>query len=160
MAKQSTMNLSEIWNKAIAADPGNIDLKYAKDVFLNVSQQEMLDAFSRSVIERTDELRFMPDHLFNHYFSYFNDYVLDKKYSKDDADMVLSCYVQLLNEKLDSESIDSSHPLEQTKQTLDFIGKNIEYFFGETKIYGNPRKPVADLQKRFYGVLQREGLRP
>lgn len=142
-------NMEPIWDNAIATDPDNLDLKYAKSIFSGASEQQILEAFSRSVIERTDELRFMPPQLFNYYFHFFNTFVLGKHYQDDDAVMVADCYLNLLKSKLNSHAINDSHPFAQTRKTLQFIEDNLCFFNTAPDIYGDLSLVVADVKRCF-----------
>jgi len=73
--------------------------RICKVKFFNKSDNEIIDSFYRgcaSFIERADELRFMPNVLFN----YFIRFVIEREHDPFDKDDIFSCVIGLLEEKL------------------------------------------------------------
>jgi hypothetical protein len=54
----------------------DLDQSYAHKLFAGRTNQEMLPHFRRNVIERTDELRWMPESPFRYYMLGFRDFVM------------------------------------------------------------------------------------
>ncbi|MBO9489439.1 hypothetical protein J7384_03595 [Endozoicomonas sp. G2_1] len=121
----------------MATEPDNLDLVYAQKIFYQQDSKTIHASFARSVIERADELRFMPDNLFNHYGHYFTDYVVSFDYPEFDGDMVADCFLNLLSEKFSNNSVISAGLLQKVEQVLHFFAENISFFQGERDIYGD-----------------------
>ncbi len=115
------------------------DVLYAKRIFWNKSDEEIMDAFESgfAFIERCDELRFMPPELFNYYYHYFPEFVARDNYDSSDTPGVASCFIQLLEEKLEDHSFYYEELLVLANNTLDFILDNIDRFNTDPEIYGD-----------------------
>ena len=58
----------------------DLDQKHAHDLFAGHTNQEMQPYFRRSVIERTDELRWMPEIPIRYYMLGFRDFVMARDF--------------------------------------------------------------------------------
>ena len=91
-------NINEkLWDDLIVKSDFDCDLVYAKGIFFNKSDKEISESFYKvgSVIGRSDELRFMPDVLFNHYIHHFFRFILEIKHSIYDKDDIASVFHSL-----------------------------------------------------------------
>jgi len=141
---------NEIWLKYINPEGGDkdLDLVYAKKTFFNVSRKEILASFSNNVIERSDELRFMPNILFNKYFHFFIDFIISQEHDEFDADDVASCFTMLLNEKLDAKAIESNNLISTAINAVTFLHDNIGSYNANPDIYGDLESKLDLLQEK------------
>jgi hypothetical protein len=128
---------SEIWLKFMNDEEYIPDISYAKRRFFNVPKQDILTSFSNNVIERSDELRFMPNILFNKYFHFFIDFIVNQKHDEFDADDIASCFTTLLNEKLDAKAIENNDLINKATNAVNFLHNNIGCYNVNPDIYGD-----------------------
>ncbi len=127
------------WDRIIKEVRYDDDVVYAKKIFWNKSDEEIMDTFESgfAFIERCDELRFMPPELFNYYYHYFPEFVIRGNYDPSDTPGVASCFIQLLEQKLADHSFHYEELLVLANNTLDFILVNINTFNDSPEIYGD-----------------------
>ncbi|WP_127924163.1 MULTISPECIES: hypothetical protein [unclassified Pseudoalteromonas] len=140
----------EVWEKYInqGGCEKNLDLVYAKKTFFNVSKQAVLASFNRNVIERADELRFMPNILFNKYFYFFTDFIINQKHDEFDAGEIASCFTSLLNEKLDAKAIECKDLHQTVINAVKFLQDHIEFYNTDADIYGDLDSKLLLLQNK------------
>lgn len=137
--KEDIEEIELIWNqhiKSLGNHPDVLDITYAKKVFLGATQDELMKKFSQSVIERTDELRFMPDILFNYYFESFTHYIINYEHDEFDAPSVASCFVNLVEEKISSKSILDKKLLFLSDRVINHLNENLIKYNSAPDIYG------------------------
>jgi hypothetical protein len=141
---------SDIWTKYINPEgcDKDLDLVYAKKIFFNVSKQNILASFSRNVIERSDELRFMPNILFNKYFYFFIDFIISQEHDEFDADDIASCFTTLLNEKLDANAIENKDLIHKATNAVIFLHDNIAFYNANPDIYGDLESKLILLKEK------------
>ena len=146
---------SEIWSKYInpVGCDQDLDLVHAKKSFYKVSSQEILASFSCSVIERADELRFMPNILFNKYFHFFMDFIINQEHDEFDADDIASCFTTLLNDKLDTQAIQSKELISTATKAVNFLHDNIEFYNANPDIYGDLNSKLELLKKKLLSYI-------
>ncbi|UDM62676.1 hypothetical protein KIJ96_05375 [Pseudoalteromonas piscicida] len=148
MNNTETQSIESIWQEQLSGYDCDPDLAYAKNTFFNQSSEAISVAFSRSVIERANELRVMPDVLFNTYFHFFIDFLMKTEHEPFDASEIASCFTSLLKEKLDSNSITSSELVKQSKETVDYLTCNIDFFNEDADIYGDLEEKLQALKSQ------------
>ena len=139
---------NEIWLKFMNHEEYSPDIIYAKKRFFNVSKQDILASFSNNVIERSDELRFMPNILFNKYFHFFIDFIVNQKHDEFDADDIACCFTTLLNEKLDAKAIENKDLIKKAMNAVIFLHNNIGFYNANPDIYGDLEIKVKLLQEK------------
>jgi hypothetical protein len=82
------------------ADP---DQAHAYTLFGGRTNQEMLLFFRRNVIQRTDELRWMPELPFGYYILGFRDLVMSDDLGEMGAPDAVSCFLGLVLQKLENQ---------------------------------------------------------
>ncbi len=127
------------WDRLIKELRYDEDVVYAKKIFWNKSDKEIMDTFESgfAFTERSDELRYMPDELFNYYYHYFPEFVIRGNYDRLDTPGVADCFMTLLKEKLADHSFHYEEILVLANNTLDFILDNIDKFNYSQKVYGD-----------------------
>lgn len=79
----------------------DLDQKHAHSVFTGRTNVEMQPFFRLNPIERTEELRWMPEVPFRFYMLGFRDFVMGKNFGFLNASDSASCFLDLVLEKLD-----------------------------------------------------------
>ncbi|MCG7556396.1 hypothetical protein [Pseudoalteromonas sp. Of11M-6] len=148
MNNTETQSIESIWQEQLSGYGCDPDLAYAKNTFFNQSNESISAAFSRSVIERANELRVMPNVLFNKYFYFFIDFLMNTDHEPFDASEVASCFASLLKEKLDSNSIASSELVKQSKGAVDYLTRNTIFFNEDADIYGDLEAKLKALKSQ------------
>ena len=118
----------------------DIDASYAHDLFIGKTNDEMRVHFERTVIERTNELRFMPKLPFRYYMLGFKDYVLSISIPDErnlDAADAASCFIRLVEEKLNKHSDDIWPIMPDLIPAVDYVAKHQRKFGADEDIYGN-----------------------
>lgn len=132
----------------------DIDATHAHDLFIGKTNEQMREQFQRCVIERTDELRFMPKIPFRYYMLGFGLYIRSIKIpdssNMDTADAA-SCFINLVEEILNARPDDINPIMSDLLPTVEYIAANQESFDCDIEIYGNfPEKyqSIKNLSKR------------
>jgi hypothetical protein len=81
----------------------DLDQKHAHRVFAGRTNQETQPFFRRDPIERTDELRWMPEVPFRYYMLGFRDFIMANEFEFLGASDAASCFLGLVLEKLDKQ---------------------------------------------------------
>ncbi|KZK68669.1 hypothetical protein A1L58_18115 [Shewanella baltica] len=135
----------KMWDDLIKKDASNFDLVCAKKTFFNRRKEDIAKDFSNNVIERCDELRHMPDVLFNQYFIFFIDFVMTYEHEEFYRAEVADTFTALLLEKLLSNSIDSQGLIKSSTIAVDFLKDKLDYFNTDPDIYGDLNKKLEIL---------------
>jgi hypothetical protein len=146
---------NKIWSEYINPEGGDkdLDLVYAKKTFFKVSKENILTSFSNCVIECSDELRFMPNILFNKYFPFFIDFVISQKHDEFYAGEIASCFTTLLNEKLDAKAIESKALISASTNAITFLHDNIAFYNANPDIYGDLESKLNMLQEKLLSYI-------
>jgi hypothetical protein len=75
----------------------DLDADYAHKIFFGKTNEEMQPAFRRCVIERVDELRWMPKIPFQYYIFGLRDYVMRQEFDSYDDPDAASCFLNLFH---------------------------------------------------------------
>lgn len=89
----------------------------------------------------------MPNVLFNKYFPFFIDFIINQKHDEFDADDIASCFTTLLNEKLDAKAIESKALISASANAITFLHDNIGFYNANPDIYGDLKSKLDLLQK-------------
>jgi hypothetical protein len=81
----------------------DLDQDYAHNLFSGRTNAEMQPHFRRNPIERTSELRFMPEVPFRYYMLGFRDFVMAGDFEDLWASDAASCFLGLVAEKLEKD---------------------------------------------------------
>ncbi len=137
-----------IWNKCIEQDPDNVDLHYARKIFCQVPKNHIIESFAANIIERTDELRFMPQALFRIYFPVMLDFILYVEHSEEDASMIADCFTSLVEEKLELGHLDSFAELNRVFDSLDYFESNLKVYNTDPDIYGDLSEKLTSIKSK------------
>jgi hypothetical protein len=127
----------------------DIDARYAFEIFFGKTLAELQPLFKRNVIERTDELRFMPVKAFQYYIFALRDYIVDEHYNSDDSDCAVDCYFSLVQEKLDAAPEAILPVMELLLPSLHFISGNVAAYQIDEDIYGSIPQRMQTLLQRY-----------
>ena len=127
----------------------DIDSRYAFEIFFGKTLAELQPLIRRNVIERTDELRFMPLKAFQYYIFALRDYIVNKHYRADDGDCAVDCYFSLVQEKLDTAPEAILPVMEQLLPSLQFIADNVAAYQIDEDIYGFIPQRLQILLQRY-----------
>ncbi len=115
----------------------DVDTSSAYKIFYGKSNDEIQEDFYRCVIERADELRYMPDEVFQYYIEGFNKFIMAGKFQLFDASDAADSFLKLVEYKLKNsyESIDPV--LEKVFPVVEHICDNQEAFEARIEVYGD-----------------------
>jgi hypothetical protein len=120
----------------------DLDQQWAHDLFAGHTNEEMQSHFRSNVIERTDELRFMPEIPFRYYMIGFRDFLVagDLEHHASDA---ASCFLRLVLQKLEENPHCILPIMPDLIETVDHIARNQSAFEADKDIYGDFRELSA-----------------
>ncbi len=115
----------------------DIDSRYAFNTFFGKSLLEVQPLLKINVIERADEIRFMPVKAFQYYIFSLRDFILNKNYFVDEADCAVDSYFTLIQEKLNLAPDAILPIIDELLSSLHFIAENIADYNINEDIYGS-----------------------
>jgi len=115
----------------------DLDQKCAHDVFAGKSNEDVRNDFYRNVIERADELRFMPKKPFQYYMIGFGEFVLRGEFADYSSADAASCFLGLVIEKLDKNPDFILPIMEDLMPAIEYVGNNQIAFYASEEIYGD-----------------------
>ncbi|MES2070107.1 MAG: hypothetical protein V4488_07155 [Pseudomonadota bacterium] len=125
----------------------DLDQEYAHRIFFGKNLEETIPAFERNVIERADELHFMPLKPFRYYMLGFRDYVMSERVLK--SDMVpdaASCFLGLVILKL-CDAADFINPIMgELMPAIEYVAANQSRFDADIDIYGDFAEKLAEIK--------------
>ena len=114
----------------------DLDQQSAHETFGGRSASEVAPRFRHNVIERTSELRFMPPVAFRYYLLAFRDYVLSEAAGQDDASDAASCFLNLVQDKLEGDRATIDPIIQELLEAVDYVADNQSAFEAPVHIYG------------------------
>jgi hypothetical protein len=130
----------------------DLDQEYAHRVFAGHTNEEMQPHFRANVIERTDELRFMPEIPFRYYMIGFRDFVMAGDFEFEGADAA-SCFLRLVLEKIEQEPACIGPIMPALLETVEHVARNQSAFDADMDIYGD----FLELSARIHGLCETLG---
>ena len=139
------------------ADWGNyqadLDQTYAHKLFAGRSNEEMIPHFHRNVIERTDELRRMPELPFRYYMIGFRDFMMAGKFAPLWASDAASCFLGLVLEKLEKQPGYILQIMPQLLPAVRHVAMNQAAFEASEDVYGS----FPEMLRRIEGLYETRG---
>jgi hypothetical protein len=132
----------------------NLDQKYAHDLFGGHTNEEMQAHFYRNVIERTDELRWMPILPFRYYMLGFRDFVMAGNFDHLQDSDAASCFLGLVEEKLERQPDFILPIIAELLPAIRHVGQNQPSFHAKEDIYGSFEEKL----KRIEALCSRHGI--
>ncbi len=127
----------------------DLDQKYAHDLFAGHTNEEMQPHFYRNVIERTDELRWMPEVPFRYYMLGFRDFVMAGKFSHLEGSDAASCFLSLIEEKLESHPGHILPIMPELLSAIRHVGQNQTSFDADENIYGKFQEKLEQIEAMY-----------
>ncbi|MGA8408595.1 MAG: hypothetical protein WB680_15575 [Candidatus Acidiferrales bacterium] len=115
----------------------DLDQSYAHELFAGRTNEEMLPHFRSNVIERTSELRYMPEIPFRYYLQGFRDFVMAGEFEELGAADAANCFLGLVLEKLEKEPQSIQPVMSQLLPAVRHVAANQASFDANESIYGN-----------------------
>jgi hypothetical protein len=115
----------------------DLDQDYAHKLFAGRTNQEMLPHFHSNVIERTSELRWMPEVPFRYYVLGFRDYVMAGQFEECEAASAASCFLGLVLEMLEKQPGHILPVMPQLLPAVHHVAMNQVSFQASEDIFGN-----------------------
>lgn len=131
----------------------DLDQAHAYTVFGRRTNQEMLPFFRRNVIERTDELRWMPEIPFRYYMLGFRDFVMSDDLGDMGAPDAVSCFLELVLEKLRKQPQRILPIMPQLLPAIRHVALNQASFGANESIYGNFAQRLTQIETLSASVL-------
>lgn len=131
----------------------DIDARYAYEYFFGKTIYELTEEFRQSVIERADELRFMPVRPFRYYIFALSHFIMEDNYLEGEADMTINSLFNLVLEKLNEYPENILPVMERLLPSLQFMADNVERYNISEEIYGSVPNRLQTILQR-YRMLQ------
>jgi hypothetical protein len=124
----------------------DLDQKSAHEIFAGRSAADVRPLFQENVIERTDELRFMPPVPFRYYMLAFKDYVVADAVRQDEASDAANCFLGMVAEKLENDPASIAPIVGDLLAAVDYVADNQAAFDAPVDIYGDFRARRARIR--------------
>jgi hypothetical protein len=115
----------------------DLDQRYAHDLFAGRTNDEMLPHFRKNVIERTSELRWMPEVPFQYYVLGFRDFVMAGEFGELEASDAADCFLGLVLEKLEKQPRFILPVMPQLLPAIRHVAANQASYDANESIYGS-----------------------
>ena len=130
----------------------DLDTNYAHRIFFGKSNEEMQEEFRRCVIERVDEIRWMPKIPFQYYIFGLRDYVMERNFGFYDSSDAASCFLGLISEKLKKQPHYVKPVFQELLPSLRFVSENQELYDADIDIYGSFIEKYNEIISLFEGI--------
>jgi ribosomal protein L11 methyltransferase len=124
----------------------DLDQEWAHRQFAGRTNAEMLPGFDRDVIERTEDLQWMPAIPFRYYMLGFRDYILAGKFTESFASDAASCFLRLVLVLIEEEPAKIAPIMPELLPALRYVGANQALFDAKEEIYGSFPAMVARIE--------------
>ena len=126
----------------------DLDQAYAHNIFAGRTLEEVMPLFEQNVIERTDELRFMPPVPFRYYMIGFRDYVMSKRVFNTDHDAsdAASCFLDLVLERLENARETIIPIMPDLMASVEYVACNQAKFDASVDVYGSFPEKLAKVR--------------
>ena len=102
----------------------DVDIGAAYKVFFGKTAKEVQEDFYRCVIERADELRFVPRAVFKYYIFAYCDFIMAGNFQLYDEADAANCFLELIIHKLKNNREDVIELMPSLMPTIKHIAKN------------------------------------
>jgi hypothetical protein len=135
----------------------DLDQKHAHDLFVGHTNEEMLPHFRRNVIERTDELRWMPAAPFRYYMLGFRDFVMTGNFEPTWASDAASCFLGLILEKLQKQPERITLIMKELLPAIRYVAQNQASFYARENIYGSFQEKLDRIETLYSEFSEGQG---
>ena len=133
----------------------DLDQAHAHEVFAGHTNSEMLPHFRRNVIERTDELRWMPEVPFRYYALGFRDFVMAQDFEHLDTPDAASCFLGLVLDELEKQPGYILPIMPELLPAVHHVAVNQASFKAEESIYGSFREKLERIETLYEALGRR-----
>jgi hypothetical protein len=127
-------------------DQGDLDQTHTHMLFAGRTNQEMLRHFRRNVIERTDEIRWMPESPFRYYMLGFRDFVMSDDFGELGPADAASCFLRLILEKLEKQPEYILPIIPHLLPAIRYVATNQESFHASESAYGSFQEKLERIE--------------
>jgi hypothetical protein len=134
------------------ADWGNyeddLDQEYGHRIFFGKNAEETIPLFERNVIERADELHFMPVIPFRYYILAFRNYVMSEDVLRNEmAPDAASCFLNLVKLKLRDDADSIIPVMGELMPAIEHVAANQSLYDADIDIYGNFSEKLMEIKR-------------
>lgn len=115
----------------------------------------MLPHFRENVIERTDELRWMPEVPFQYYVLGFRDFVMAGEFDQLEASNAASCFLGLVLEQLEKQPRFILPVMPQLLPAIRHVAANQASYDANESIYGSFPEKLKRIEALYRALGQR-----
>lgn len=115
----------------------DLDQNYAHDVFSGRTNQEMLPHLRQNLIERTDELRWMPEVPLQYYVLGLRDFVMAGEFDDLEVSDAANYFLNLVLEKLEKQLQFILPVMPQLLSAARHVGANEASYDASESVYGS-----------------------
>jgi hypothetical protein len=127
----------------------DLDEQYAHDLFAGHTNEEMQPHFYQNVIERSDELQWMPEVPFRYYILGIRDFIMAGKFAQLEDSDAASCFLNLIEEKLENHPGHILAIMPELLPAIRYVGQNQISFHADEEIYGNFREKLDRIEAMY-----------
>ena len=131
----------------------DLDAADAHEMFGGRTNEEMLPHFRRNVIERTDELRWMPEVPFRYYMLGFRDFMMEGVFDFLEASDAASCFLGLVLEKLEKQPGYILPVMPELLPAVRHVAMNQASFEADESIYGSFAEKVRRIEALYQSLV-------
>jgi hypothetical protein len=124
----------------------DLDRKSAHDLFAGHTNEQMRPYFRQNPIERTDDLRWMPEAAFRYYMLGFRDCLVDRDFDFLETSNAANCFLGLIIEKLEKQPEVIVPIMPELLPSVEHVARNQALYEAEESIYGNFLEKLAQIQ--------------
>lgn len=130
--------------------PDDLDWTYARRMFFGKSLDEAASLFAETPIERVEDLRFMPRIAFQYYIRAYARFLLQPQaLVSDDPPSVASCFLDLLEEKLQQDKgFVTLSLLGELLPAIEHVAARQQEFDADEDIFGNFQEKAERIREK------------
>lgn len=127
--------------------------RYAYRIFLGKTNEEMQESFRENVLERVEDLRWMPAKPFRYYMIGFRDYVMSGEFGFYDEADASCCFLELIIQKLEGHPDHILPILPDLMDAAEYVGTHQQEYDADEDIYGSYPQKLSTI-KKFQKLLE------
>lgn len=147
-----TVPTEQDWGDCNSGRIEDLDLKYAHDVFIGKTNEEMRRHYKDHVLMRAEDFHWMPQKPFQYYIFGFRDFVLRRDFGVFENSDAASSFLQLILLKLKEQPDHILPVLSQLMPDIEFIANNQELYEADKDIYGEFKDILREISELSNGT--------
>ena len=137
-----------------------LDVNYAYERFGGKNNDEMQAAYRENVIERTDDLRWMPLKPFIYYIYGLKTYVdgvdisnrdINEEWLEDYSDVV-DCFIELFLDRAKKDTVEIMKIYPDFESLLEYVAEHQMEYGADLDIYGDLKEKSAEIARILSGA--------